>query len=74
MYQNSPESWESHHHSCINGVKSLRNLKEEVFLKKEIKNSPPLKKILELEKRLKDAELERDIFKKASGIFSKNGR
>ncbi|MFV8393179.1 hypothetical protein [Flavobacterium sp. LB2P6] len=25
MYHNSPESWESQHHSCINGVKNLRN-------------------------------------------------
>jgi transposase len=31
-------------------------------------------KIHELEKRLKDAELERDIFKIAIGIFSKIGR
>ena len=28
----------------------------------------------ELEKKLKDAELERDILKKAIGIFSKSGR
>lgn len=33
-----------------------------------------LEKIHELEKRLKDAELERDILKKAIGIFSKSGR
>ena len=31
-------------------------------------------KIHELEKKLKDAELERDILKKAIGIFSKSGR
>lgn len=31
-------------------------------------------KIYELEKKLKDAELERDILKKAIGIFSKSGR
>ena len=30
--------------------------------------------ISELERKLKDAELERDILKKAIGIFSKNGR
>lgn len=30
--------------------------------------------IADLEKKLKDAELERDILKKAIGIFSKNGR
>lgn len=31
-------------------------------------------KIHELEKKLKDAELERDILKKAIGIFSKSGQ
>lgn len=31
-------------------------------------------KIRELEKKLKDAELERDILKKAISIFSKSGR
>lgn len=31
-------------------------------------------KIYELEKKLKDAELERDILKKAISIFSKSGR
>ena len=31
-------------------------------------------RIAELERRLKDAEIERDILKKAIGIFSKNGR
>jgi transposase len=31
-------------------------------------------KIHELEKKLRDAELERDILKKAIGIFSKSGR
>ena len=69
MYQNLPESWESHHHSCVNGVKSLRNLEKEVFLGKEILNSPPQEKIHELEKRLKDAELERDIKKSNRHFF-----
>lgn len=32
------------------------------------------KRIKDLEKKLKDAELERDILKKAVGIFSKSGR
>lgn len=38
------------------------------------KQTPEQEKIHELEKKLKDAELERDILKKAIGIFSKNGR
>jgi transposase len=39
-----------------------------------LKLSPEQEKIYELEKKLKDAELERDILKKAIGIFSKSGR
>ena len=39
-----------------------------------LKLTPEQEKIHELEKKLKDAELERDILKKAIGIFSKNGR
>ena len=35
---------------------------------------PEQEKIHQLEKKLKDAELERDIFKKAIVIFSKSGR
>lgn len=42
--------------------------------KGNLKLSPEQEKIHELEKRLKDAELERDILKKAIGIFSKSGR
>jgi transposase len=42
--------------------------------KGNLKRSPEQEKIYELEKRLKDAELERDILKKAIGIFSKSGR
>ncbi|WP_445432922.1 transposase [Chryseobacterium indoltheticum] len=38
-----------------------------------LKLTPEQEKIHELEKRLKDAELERDILKKAISIFSKNG-
>lgn len=30
------EGWESQYHSCLNGVKSSRNLEKEVFLGKEI--------------------------------------
>ena len=39
-----------------------------------LKQTPEQKIISELEAKLKDAELERDILKKAIGIFSKNGR
>ncbi|SEB00909.1 hypothetical protein SAMN05443667_11517 [Flavobacterium gillisiae] len=39
-----------------------------------LKQTPEQERITELEIKLKDAELERDILKKAIGIFSKNGR
>jgi transposase len=39
-----------------------------------LKQTPEQKRIAELERKLKSAELERDILKKAIGIFSKNGR
>jgi transposase len=39
-----------------------------------VKQTPEQKRISELERKLKDAEIERDILKKAIGIFSKNGR
>lgn len=39
-----------------------------------LKLTPEQEKIHELGKKLKDAELERDILKKAIGIFSKSGR
>ncbi len=39
-----------------------------------LKQKPEQKIISELEAKLKDAELERDILKKAIGIFSKSGR
>ena len=39
-----------------------------------IKQTAEQKLISELEARLKEAELERDILKKAVGIFSKSGR
>ena len=42
--------------------------------KGNLKPTPGQEKIHELEKKLKDAELERDILKKAIGIFSKSGR
>ena len=42
--------------------------------KGNIKSSPEQEKIHELDKRLNDAELNRDILKKAIGIFSKSGR
>ena len=44
------------------------------FGKGNLKLSPEQEKIHELEKRLKDAELERDILKKTIDIFSKSGR
>ena len=44
------------------------------FGKGNLKLSPEQEKIHELEKRLKDAELERDILKKAIDIFLKSGR
>jgi len=40
----------------------------------KLKQTPELEKIAELERKLRDAEVERDILKKAIGIFSKNGR
>jgi transposase len=39
-----------------------------------LKQTPEQKIICELEAKLKEAELERDILKKAVGIFSKSGR
>jgi transposase len=39
-----------------------------------LKQTPEQALITDLEKKLKDAELERDILKKAIGIFSKSGR
>lgn len=42
--------------------------------KGNLKLSPEQEKIYELEKKLKDAELERDILKKEISIFSKGGR
>ena len=42
--------------------------------KGNLKLTPEQEKIHVLEKRLKDAELERYILKKAIGIFSKSGR
>ena len=42
--------------------------------KGNLKLTPEQEKIHELEKGLKDAELERNILKKAIGIFSKSGR
>jgi transposase len=38
-----------------------------------VKQTPEQEQIALLEKRLKDTEMERDILKKAIGIFSKNG-
>ena len=39
-----------------------------------LKQTPEQKTISELEAKLKEAELERDILKKVVGIFSKSGR
>jgi transposase len=39
-----------------------------------MKQTPEQKRISELERELKDAEIESDILKKVVGIFSKNGR
>lgn len=39
-----------------------------------LKQTPEQERISILEKKLKDAELERDILKKAIGIFSKSDR
>ena len=39
-----------------------------------LKQTPAQKTISELEAKLKEADLERDILKKAVGIFSKSGR
>lgn len=40
----------------------------------KLKQTPEQERIADIERRLKDTELERDILKKAIGIFSKNGR
>lgn len=40
----------------------------------KLKQTPEQENIAELERKLRDAELERDILKKVIGIFSKNGR
>lgn len=42
--------------------------------KGNLKLTPEQERIHELEKKLKDAEMERDILKKAISIFSKSGR
>lgn len=42
--------------------------------KGNLKLTPEQEKIHELEKKLKEAEMERDILKKAISIFSKAGR
>lgn len=42
--------------------------------KGNLKLTPEQEKIYELEKKLKDVEMERDILKKAISIFSKSGR
>ena len=42
--------------------------------KRNLKLSPEQEKIHKLKKRLKHALLERDLVKKAIGIFSKRGR
>jgi hypothetical protein len=42
--------------------------------KGNLKLTPEQEKIHELEKKLRDAMLERDILKKAISIFSKSGR
>ena len=42
--------------------------------KGNLKLSPEQEKMHQLEKKLKDVDLERDMLKKAIGIFSKSGR
>jgi transposase len=55
--------------------KEFQEFGEGSFPKKgNLKLTPKQEKIHKLEKRLKDAELERDILKKAIDIFSKNSR
>jgi transposase len=55
--------------------KEFEEFRERSFPGKgNLKLTPEQEKIHELEKRLKDAELERDILIKAIGIFSKSGR
>ncbi len=84
MCQNSQGSWESQSRCFTNGVKSTTKLNEVVRRSQfgegsfpgngNLKLTAEQEKIHELEKKLKDAELERDILKKAIGIFSKSGR
>jgi transposase len=55
--------------------KEFKEFREGSFPGKgNLKLTPEHGKIHELEKKLKDAELERDILKKAIGIFSKSAR
>lgn len=55
--------------------KKFEEFEEGIFPGKgNLKLTPVQEKIHKLEKKLKDAELERDILKKAIGIFSKRGR
>ena len=55
--------------------KEFKEFGEGSFLGKgNLKLTPEQEKIHELEKRLRDAELKRDILKKAIGIFFKSGR
>jgi hypothetical protein len=50
----------------------MKSSDKEVFLERQFKTNIEQERITELERRkLKDAELERDILKKAIGIFSK---
>jgi hypothetical protein len=49
----------------------MKSSDKEVFLERQFKTNARTGTITELERKLKDAELERDILKKAIGIFSK---
>jgi transposase len=70
-YQNSPETTPQ----LYKWSKEFEEFGKISFPGKgNLKLTPEQEKIHELEKRLKDAELERDILKKAIGIFSKSGR
>ena len=57
-------------HGFINGAKRTKNLGKESFPGNgNLKRTPEQEKIHELKKKLKDAELECDILKKAICIF-----
>jgi transposase len=57
--------------SYISGEKSMKSLTRKFSWERQFKTNARTGRITELKRKLKDAELERDILKKAIGIFPK---